>query len=104
MKDSCLVLTLVTFITLVDSWMAFSPNPENYTGPGCYNKDYGELSLSQEIQPNGVCMVIVCERGGLSYRGCSSVDIDDENCSVMPGNLSKPYPKCCYEIKCRDEL
>lgn len=21
-------------------------------------------------------------------------------CMVLPGNLSKPYPDCCFQIKC----
>lgn len=104
MRRFSAVLILLTFAFSAHSWTAFSYNPKNYTGEGCYSEEYGEMAFGEDLQPPNECILLSCQKGGISYVGCSSVNIADEVCKVMPGNLSKPYPDCCYEIKCHDEL
>ncbi|GJQ84195.1 hypothetical protein Trydic_g14716 [Trypoxylus dichotomus] len=97
-------MILLPFVSLSYAWTAISLNPPNYTGKGCYSEDLGEMAYGEELQPPNECMLASCQPEGINYIGCSVASVADQNCKIVPGNLSKPYPDCCYEIKCRDEL
>ncbi|EFA00544.1 uncharacterized protein ssp7 [Tribolium castaneum] len=103
--------TIAIFLVLMFCWQAegwvgiIKSSPGSKTG-GCYTKEYnlGNM-LSGETRPiPGICAEATCQggQGYIDVTGCSVVAADPP-CHVVEGDLSKPFPHCCSDVKCDRE-
>ncbi|KAJ8924582.1 hypothetical protein NQ315_000731, partial [Exocentrus adspersus] len=68
----------------------------------CYtdSNNIGALKVDEERRIEGQCVMARClENKDISLFGCGVVGVAPP-CYVAEGDLSKPYPDCCFEIKC----
>ncbi|XP_050502158.1 uncharacterized protein LOC114331456 isoform X5 [Diabrotica virgifera virgifera] len=66
----------------------------------CYTTSHnlGAFTAGEEKRIEGRCAVAVCSASGdISLRGCG-VRRAAYPIRVLPGDLSKPYPRCCHRI------
>ncbi|KAF5274032.1 hypothetical protein FQA39_LY01147 [Lamprigera yunnana] len=69
------------------------------SGKGCKSVDpeVGEMELG-EFKELEDCVQAVCGENGILYLGCDDVAAS-QNCTVLEGNITMPYPHCCSTCK-----
>ncbi|XP_019869747.2 uncharacterized protein LOC109598307 [Aethina tumida] len=103
MKLTIVVLVLATCLTCEAS-VAIIPNDPDYKGIGCYTKTYdlGEFETGETKRVPSQCAIAICNKNFIDYIGCGVVAVEPP-CSVHPGDLAKPHPQCCHEIRCPED-
>ncbi|KAG5864953.1 hypothetical protein JTB14_013839 [Gonioctena quinquepunctata] len=106
MKSTTLFVILFAFHVTVDAWVAIIPyDPSSNQTSHCYGTDpeVGEMKKGEEKRLASRCVKASCgSNRDIGLTGCGSVQVDPP-CKVVEGNLSKPHPECCHEIKCPDD-
>jgi hypothetical protein len=99
------IFAILTFLQ-VQGWIRvteFNFN-KNYTSH-CFGEehDIGPMEKLEVKRIKGMCAISLCrEDRSLKLTGCAPVHILPP-CYIVQGNMSKPFPQCCYEKKCDDE-
>ncbi|XP_045481836.1 U-scoloptoxin(16)-Ssd1a-like [Harmonia axyridis] len=66
----------------------------------CWVEDIGYIASGRTMRLPKQCAEVSCEQNGsYSITGCIVVNVEPP-CKVDKGDLSKPYPDCCFEIQC----
>ncbi|XP_050502156.1 uncharacterized protein LOC114331456 isoform X3 [Diabrotica virgifera virgifera] len=96
-----LSLFLCVILVSVNAWVAIIPaDPATAHLGDCYTTSHnlGAFTAGEEKRIEGRCAVAVCSASGdISLRGCG-VRRAAYPIRVLPGDLSKPYPRCCHRI------
>nr|CAH7726877.1 unnamed protein product [Callosobruchus chinensis] len=62
--------------------------------------EIGGLANNQTIRIKGECAQATCkDNKQIQITGCSPVGAPP-GCVVLPGDLNKPFPECCFIMKC----
>ncbi|XP_060525060.1 uncharacterized protein LOC132701279 [Cylas formicarius] len=78
-----------------------TPDADGYCYSGMY--ELGSFEKSETKRIGDLCAVATCQEDrDILLSGCAPIQARPP-CYVMPGILSKPFPDCCYEIKCVNE-
>ncbi|XP_044765185.1 U-scoloptoxin(16)-Ssd1a-like [Coccinella septempunctata] len=100
------VLFLLFFLclsTYVNAWVARGQtDSEKLKGhPNqCWTEDLGYIESGVTKRLPKQCAELSCGKNGeYTITGCISVNVEPP-CTVEKGDLSKPYPDCCFEVKC----
>ncbi|XP_072388979.1 uncharacterized protein [Diabrotica undecimpunctata] len=68
----------------------------------CYTDGIGALKIGEEKQKKGECAILWCsDDREIQENGCGMVGTNPP-CTILPQDLSKPYPSCCEKITCPD--
>ncbi|XP_028131239.1 uncharacterized protein LOC114326952 [Diabrotica virgifera virgifera] len=60
----------------------------------------GALKSGVEKQKEGECAVVWCsDNREIQENGCGVVGTEPP-CTILPEDLSKPYPYCCESVSC----
>ncbi|CAG9762133.1 unnamed protein product [Ceutorhynchus assimilis] len=107
------LLILNIFVISMNCWVGYSLyNQEEFIQNNitddvhCFTTSSGLNSMSNgEIKPfKNDCGYGTCnEDRSISFTGCSVAAIAPP-CYIGPGDLSKPFPDCCYEIICPQDI
>ncbi|KAL3289975.1 hypothetical protein HHI36_023356 [Cryptolaemus montrouzieri] len=66
----------------------------------CWVDEIGYMNNGETKRTPKQCSEVTCDKGGAyTINGCISVHVEPP-CTVGEGDLSKPYPDCCFEVKC----
>ncbi|XP_074032377.1 uncharacterized protein [Leptinotarsa decemlineata] len=66
----------------------------------CFSSTVGSMENGEERRLEGLCAIAICENNGnIRISGCAPVEVPPP-CSVVDGELFKPFPECCFEIEC----
>ncbi|XP_018577287.1 uncharacterized protein LOC108915674 [Anoplophora glabripennis] len=108
MKVALFILFFCASYISVYSWTAIIPHKKGQSDHGghCYTDSYkiGALKKFEEKRIQGLCANAEClESKDISILGCGVYTVEPP-CYVVPGNLSKPYPECCFEVKCPENI
>ncbi|KAK9890254.1 hypothetical protein WA026_010364 [Henosepilachna vigintioctopunctata] len=69
----------------------------------CWVENIGYFKNGETKRDPNQCAEVKCEGNGeYSITGCIKVNVEDP-CTVNDGDLSKPFPDCCFEIKCPEK-
>uniref|UniRef100_A0A6P7F6W8 Uncharacterized protein LOC114326951 isoform X1 n=1 Tax=Diabrotica virgifera virgifera TaxID=50390 RepID=A0A6P7F6W8_DIAVI len=101
-----LLIVAITFFE-VQAWVGtLRSDPGTEHLGDCYSSSegVGAMKFGEEKRLEGECVQLVCSKNrDIQEIGCGSVGIAPP-CKIMPGDLSKPYPDCCYEISCPETI
>ncbi|XP_041981469.1 uncharacterized protein LOC121734903 [Aricia agestis] len=106
MVSRILCLTMVFGMALGATFIGRPPvKPQELSHKeGCYVSEINDvLPFGEEITPPGQCYRIECDKGILSYASCGYVYTEDPNCYITKGDLRRPYPDCCPDVRCEIE-
>ncbi|XP_028136843.2 uncharacterized protein LOC114331456 isoform X2 [Diabrotica virgifera virgifera] len=96
-----LSLFLCVILVSVNAWVAIIPaDPATAHLGDCYTNEnnLGAFTAGEEKRIEGQCAIATCYDGGeIGLTGCGTVHVEPP-LRVIPGDLSKPFPDCCYEI------
>ncbi|CAH0546413.1 unnamed protein product [Brassicogethes aeneus] len=105
MRFTLLLFLVPAYFLLVEGWVGIIEPDKDYKGDAaCFTKheELGEFKLGEEKRMKE-CAIAICEtKGMIRITGCGVVAVAPP-CQVVKGDLSKPYPKCCFEIKCPED-
>ncbi|CAG9762132.1 unnamed protein product [Ceutorhynchus assimilis] len=110
MKLLFVILFLNFCANFINCWLAKVPyDPEEFARYNistedvqCFSKSHGLNSMSiGEVKPlEKTCGKAKCSSDRtIHLTGCGKAKVAPP-CHVGPGDLSKPYPECCFEIIC----
>ncbi|XP_050344488.1 uncharacterized protein LOC126769644 [Nymphalis io] len=108
MVSRIVCLMMIIGLTCGATWMGRLPmKPRQHAHKtGCYIPEIDDvIPFGEEVSPAGSCYRIECLKQRLSYASCEVISIEDESskCYVTNGDLSRPYPDCCQQIKCEED-
>jgi len=104
------IAVTILSILIVSSFMCnaaivYEINAKNTAYPGkCYAKAKNDeeliLDVGESIEfPKGSCQQATCDEFyTLTTYSCPPKPNGD--CKVLPGDVDKPYPDCCWKIEC----
>ncbi|KAJ3661900.1 hypothetical protein Zmor_006276 [Zophobas morio] len=99
MKVLILVITVIFIKT--EAWIGVIEFSGNYTSH-CYAEQYniGSMEENETRRIQGLCAEAVCQKDrSIKLTGCAPMMVKPP-CYMVDGNISKPFPTCCYEIRC----
>ncbi|XP_076033050.1 short spindle 7 [Oratosquilla oratoria] len=105
-RTAVVVVLLACAVTTTLAAVAIGPAETHPKHEGkCWSSSLGQaFGDGQSWQEEGACVRMSCNlshRGSLvvQYSTCGAVAVDPP-CHVEKGDVSLPYPKCCYNIVC----
>ncbi|CAH1170026.1 unnamed protein product [Phaedon cochleariae] len=104
MKSAIIIVILCILCVLsANAWVGIiRSDPRSNHLSHCYSSSHniGSMEKGEEKRLANQCAVARCrENRDIGLSGCGSVAIEPP-CHIVKGDLSKPYPLCCYEIEC----
>ncbi|KAJ8943747.1 hypothetical protein NQ318_011958 [Aromia moschata] len=104
MKAIFFVLFFCVLQASINCWTGIVKYNATITPRNAYcfteSNSIGALRRGEEKRISGLCAIAVClNNRDISLLGCGVVQVEPP-CYVADGDLSKPYPDCCFEIIC----
>ncbi|XP_044744804.1 U-scoloptoxin(16)-Ssd1a-like [Coccinella septempunctata] len=66
----------------------------------CWTEEVGYVDIGKKKNIPKRCAELSCEKNGrYIIQGCGAIHVQPK-CQVKKGDQSKPYPDCCFKIKC----
>ncbi|XP_018577288.1 uncharacterized protein LOC108915675 [Anoplophora glabripennis] len=110
MKVVLFILFVCALYSSVYSWTAVIEHKKGQSDHGghCYTDSpvfkIGSLQKYEKKRIESSCLIAEClENKDISLWGCAKHAVEPP-CYVVPGNLLKPYPRCCPKIKCPENM
>ncbi|KAG5880861.1 hypothetical protein JTB14_017788 [Gonioctena quinquepunctata] len=97
------IFILCVLYVSVDAWIGVIGNDPTSKHPGhCFTNDrnIGSMKKLEVKRIEGECAEARCEENkDIKLTGCAPVNVLPP-CRIVDGDMSKPFPECCYEIMC----
>ncbi|KAG5880862.1 hypothetical protein JTB14_017789 [Gonioctena quinquepunctata] len=97
------IFILCVLYVSVDAWIGIIMDDPTSEHPGhCFTneRNIGSMEKFEVKRLEGECAEARCrENKDIKLTGCGPIAVRPP-CIVFEGDLSEPFPKCCYEIIC----
>ncbi|XP_072376015.1 uncharacterized protein [Diabrotica undecimpunctata] len=103
MKAYSILLIVAITVFNIEAWTGIIPSDPGTEHLGyCYTTlhDIGSMHYGEEKQQKGQCVRLICsDDRRIQQAGCGAA-LTEPPCTILPQDLSKPYPKCCPRVTC----